>query len=177
VASYYYLAASLPLLKWDEPAPMSVEEFLRESKSNMESSDYSILEKTLSGTPCSDSFAEKWVEFQTMVDKELSEARSKKLQMRGDRYKNSGDKEFHISETVRNAVNADNPLQGEMMLLQLKWGFLDDASVNHTFDLAGIISYCLKLRLLERKTYFNQADGNKEFERLLGNLNSIMKGK
>jgi hypothetical protein len=164
------------MLRWEDPAPMSVVKFLEDCQGNMKGKDYTTMTKALAGEPCANGFVRQWEEFQQMVRMELSEQRSKKLNLRGDKYRNSGDREFQISEAVRNAIGAQNPLEGELILLRLFWEYLDDASVNHMFDLTGLLAYSLKLRLLERKSEFDTADGNKEFDGLLGNLKSMMKG-
>jgi len=111
-----------------------------------------------------------------MVKKEMADQRSKKLNISGDKYKNTGDKEIRIVESVRNALSAPNALEGELLIMQLYWKYLDDESASHVFDLEGLLGFSIKLQLLERKSVFNREDGNKEFISLLSNLQSNIIG-
>lgn len=177
MASYYYLVSTLPLLRWEDSVPFSTEYFLSICKGNISKKDYKIIEETLSGKPASHPFVKKWNNFNNSVKKELADQRSKKLNISGDKYKNTGDKEFRIAESVRAALAAANALEGELILMQLYWKYLDEASTNHVFDIEGLLSFTVKLKLLERKSRFDRVEGNKEFKALLSNLQSNILGK
>ncbi len=80
-------------------------------------------------------------------------------------------KKQKISETVRQALSNDDVLQAEMMLIRLHWNYLDDLSALHTFDIEGLLSYALKLKMLQRKkSLFTREEGNAEFKRLFSNI-------
>ena len=176
MASYYYLVSTLPSLRWDNDAPFSTSEFLAMCKGNISEKDYNIIEETFSGKPTSSRYVKNWQKFETMVKREMADQRSKKLNIAGDKYKNSGDKEYRIVESVRNALSAPNALEGELLIMQLYWKYLDDESASHVFDLEGLLGFSIKLQLLERKSRFNRDEGNKEFIALLSNLQSNIKG-
>ncbi len=176
MASYYYLVSTLPSLRWEDKCPFSCDEFLVMCKGNITKSEYNIIEETFSGKPTSSKYVKEWQAFQTMVKKEMADQRSKKLNIAGDKYKNSGDKEYRIVESVRNALSAPNALEGELIIMQLYWKYLDDKSAGHVFDLEGLLGFSIKLQLLERKSIFDRAEGNKEFTSLLSNLQSNIKG-
>jgi hypothetical protein len=175
VASYYYLVATLPMLKYEDSAPFSCDEFLRLCKSNVNKNDYKIITEALSGNTASYKFVKNWHQFDTNVKKELAEQRSKKLNRKGDKYNNTNYKEFRIVEGVRAALAAKNAYEGELLLMKLCWKYLDEESTNHVFDLEGLLAFSIKLKLLERKSRFDKVEGNKEFKSLLNNLQSTMK--
>lgn len=176
MASYYYLVSTLPSLRWEDESPFSCDEFLDMCRGNISKKDYNIIEETFSGRPTSCSYVKNWQKFQTMVKKEMADQRSKKLKISGDKYKNSGDKESRIVESVRNALSAPNALEGELIIMQLYWKYLDDESSSHVFDLEGLLRFSIKLQLLERKSRFDRVEGNREFTALLSNLQSNIKG-
>jgi hypothetical protein len=176
VASYYYLVSTLPSLRWEDESPFSCDEFLVMCKGNISEKDYNIIEETFSGKPTSSKYVKGWQAFQTMVKKEMADQRSKKLNIAGEKYKNSGDKESRIVESVRNALSAPNALDGELIIMQLYWKYLDDESASHVFDLEGLLGFSIKLQLLERKSSFDRVEGNREFVSLLSNLQSNIKG-
>lgn len=183
MSSYYYLVATLPMLRYEDSSPMSHEAFLELCHGNISDSDYRLVcSASLSSSAASDAeggkshpFLRKWEGFRDMVAKELNDQRARKLELGGDRYKNDGDKEYRISETVRAALAASNPLQGELLLMQLYWKYLDDLSGLHTFDIEALLAYAVKLQILERKSRFTLQEGNSEFKRLFSNLQSKIK--
>lgn len=176
MASYYYLVSTLPSLRWEDDSPFSCEEFLLMCKGNISEKDYNIIEETFSGKPTSSKYVKNWQSFQSMVKREMADQRSKKLNIAGDKYKNSGDKEYRIVESVRNALSAPNALEGELVIMQLYWKYLDDESASHVFDLEGLLGFSIKLQLLQRKSSFDKVEGNREFMALLSNLQSNIKG-
>ncbi len=179
MSSYYYLVATLPMLRYEDDAPMSHEAFLELCHGNIGDSDYRLVQAAslvaVEGEPCKHPFLRKWNQFRDMVAKELNDQRARKLELGGDRYRNDGDKEYRISETVRAALAAPDPLQGELLLMQLYWKYLDDLSGLHTFDIEALLAYAVKLQILERKGRFSLQDGNSEFKRLFSNLQSKIK--
>lgn len=172
MASYYYLVASLPALRYGGVLPFSTEAFLVQCKTQVSPHHYQLLETALAGTPSTQHFLNSYQNFAQMVKKELTEQRSRKLGLNDPSYRNDADKEARISESVRQALASDDVLQAEMMLIALHWKFLDDLSALHVFDIEGLLAYALKLAILERKSLFTQEEGNAEFKRLFSNIQS-----
>jgi len=162
VASYYYLVATLPTLRLDGPLPFSTETFLALCKTQVSDHHYNLICKALSGEPATHPFLKAYQHFSAMVNKELVEQRSRKLSLSDPAYRNDGDKEGRISDTVRQALAQDNVLEAEMLLLALHWKFLDELATLHTFDIEAL--------LLQRKSLFTREEGNAEFKRLFSNI-------
>ena len=99
----------------------------------------------------------------------------KKLSIDDQRYRNTEEKQPRIEEAVRMAMGAETPLQGELVLLQLLWKYVDDLSIGHVFDVEFLLAYHLKLQLLIRKELFSPMEGNAEFKRLFSNLQTNIK--
>ena len=170
MASYYYLVATLPMLRFDGQCPFDTDSFLEQCKNQVTSRDYQTIVSALSGRSSSHPFLKKWQHFSSMVKKELNDQRSKKLGLSVHTYRNEGDKEFRIGETVRQALSNENALEAELALLSLKWNYLDEISALHYFDVEALLSYAVKLQLLERKSLFTKEEGYAEFKRLFSNL-------
>ncbi|MFA6844532.1 MAG: DUF2764 family protein [Sphaerochaetaceae bacterium] len=172
MASYYYLVASLPALGYDKQPSLSVEGFLSQCKANMGPRDYHLIECAISGESVGNSFLLRYQRFCQMVKSELSEQRARKLSLPLEKYKNNGPKSYVISDAVRMAISNENVLSGEMILIVLKWKYLDEMCAQHVFDIEALLSYALKLSLITRKNLFSQEAGNVEFRRLFSNLQS-----
>ncbi|MBI9094856.1 MAG: DUF2764 family protein [Sphaerochaeta sp.] len=172
MASYYYLVATLPLLRYESQGPFDTVSFLEQCKSHVREHDYQTIVSALSGRNSSHPFLKKWQQFASMVKKELNDQRSKKLGLSTPKYRNEGEKEFRIGEAVRQAISNENALEAELSLLSLKWKYLDEISALHYFDVEALLAYAVKLQLLKRKSLFTKEEGNAEFKRLFSNLQS-----
>ncbi len=170
MASYYYLVATLPLLRYESQVPFDTASFLEQCRTQVSERDYRTIASALSGRASSHPFLKKWQQFASMIQKELNDQRSKKLGLSAARYRNDGDKEFRIAETVRQALSNENVLEAELSLLALKWNYLNEISALHYFDVEALLTYAVKLQLLERKNLFTKEEGNAEFKRLFSNL-------
>jgi len=170
VASYYYLVATLPSLRYDGTLPFTTDAFLALCKDQVSNAHYLLLEQAVEGVASMHHFLSRYQHFADMVKKELTEARSKKLSLSDPAYRNDGEKEARISDIVRQALASDDVLQAEMLLIKLHWNYLDELSALHTFDIEGLLSYALKLKMLQRKSLFTREEGNAEFKRLFSNI-------
>ncbi len=170
--AYYYLVATLPMLRYEGGLPFDTASFLEQCKSQVSESDYQSLESALSGRHASHPFLKKWQQFASMVKKELNDQRSTRLGLTEPKYRNDGEKDFRIGEAVRQALSNDNALEAELSLLSLKWNFIEEISALHFFDVEALLSYAVKLQILERKSLFTKEEGNAEFKRLFSNLQS-----
>ena len=63
-------------------------------------------------------------------------------------------------------VKEGNPLQVEMNLLHFRWKFIEEQEANHYFDLDAVITYYIKLQLLEKLFTFNKTEGQERFKAL-----------
>ena len=68
------------------------------------------------------------------------------------------------------AVNAENPLEGERLLLDLEFRRLDDMIGLHNFDEYALYGYAMKLQLLERQRTFRYDRGKQAFDGLMDNI-------
>jgi len=156
---YYYIIASLPLLKFTEPPAISSKNFITESEKWLSLDDFAILSKVdinnflinEKDTP----LLKKWKEFESLIRRELAFYRRAKRQ--GAEYKIRKDLTSIIQES-------SNPLEIEIKLLGIRWDFLEEQEIEHFFDLDFLVIYYLKLQILERLASFHKEKGKQRFE-------------
>ena len=162
MASYYYLIASLPTLSSDGEMPMTYEEFLHNCEGNVSEEKFRIL-KDLTLDSTDGPLLKEWNATYGMLIRELNSQRSAAL---GKSYPKDFDKDGVNAQVVATALAAKDPLESEQILLDYEFELLDTLVGLHTFDDQELFGYALKLKLLERKSCFEQEKGQAEFEHL-----------
>ena len=163
MASYYYLVSSLPMLKTQGEPPMDYAAFLGMCKTAVSSGVYQTLEVESDKGP----LLSEWAAFYKALSRELTYQRNVKL---GRPCPIPADRDAAIVQTVTAAVNAENPLEGERLLLDLEFRRLDDMIGLHNFDDHALYGYAMKLRLLERQRGFRYETGKRAFDGLMANI-------
>ena len=166
MASYYYLISSLPMLKTQGEPPMDYAAFLAMCKTAVSGGVYQTLE-TLTVESDKGPLLSEWAVFYKALSRELTYQRSVKL---GRPCPIPADRDAAIVQTVAAAVNAENPLEGERLLLELEFRRLDDMAGLHNFDDHALYGYAMKLRLLERQQGFRYETGKRAFDGLMANI-------
>jgi hypothetical protein len=156
---YYYLIASLPLLKFAESPTISSKNFITEAEKWLSKEDFIHLSKVNinnflieeKDTP----LLRKWKEFEYLMRTELAFYRRAKRQ----------DAEYKIRKDLTSIIEeSNNPLEIEIKLLGIRWDFLQEQEIEHFFDLDFLVIYYLKLQILERLVSFNKEKGKQRFE-------------
>ena len=166
MASYYYLMASLPMLRTEGEPPMDYGAFLAMCRGNVSDSVYAELEK-LSVESDEGPVLKEWAAFYGVLKDELVYRRCMKL---GRTCKAPVDRDAAATTVVNAAVNSENPLTAEQMLLRLEFEKLDEMVGYHNFDERALYGYAMKLQLLERQRTFDRETGREEFSSLMDDL-------
>ncbi len=166
---YYYFAASLPMLSLEGKLPFSKEVFLSDCQRLMDPQDFSLVRSLLEDdarpVDTNNAFYKEWVENVRKFRNEMVFYRAAKTSkdpyayMRGTRYP-----EPYFVEVIEHASKSANPLSAEKMMDYVQWQFLDNLSVGHYFDFEFLMSYALKLKILERYDAFNSSKGKEAFD-------------
>lgn len=172
MASYYYLISSLPMLRADSAMPFSYETFLGLCAANVSKEKYRLLEN-LRVSSTEGPLVEEWAKFYGVFSRELTYQRNVRL---GKPCEAPVEHEEEITRTIQTALNTDNPLVAEQLLLDLQFRRLDSLIGLHSFDDQQLFGYALKLRLLERLTVFDSAKGRAEFQRLFDGIEEQIQG-
>ena len=166
MASYYYLISSLPMLKTQGEPPMDYGTFLDMCRTAVGSGVYKTLEE-LTVQASSGPLLSEWASFYQALSRELVYQRSVKL---GRPCPVPYNRDPGIVRAVSEAVNAENPLEGEQILLDLEFRRLDGMIGLHNFDDHALYGYAMKLQLLERQRLFRREAGKRAFDGLAAHI-------
>jgi hypothetical protein len=156
---YYYLIASLPLLKFMEPPSITREVFLAQVEKWLSVEDFILLNEADINNflhhPKDTLLLRRWKDFEYSTRAQLAFYRRAKRQ----------NAEYRIRKDLGSIIQeSSNPFQTEIKLSRLKWDFLEEQEIEHFFDLDFLIIYYLKLQILERLFSFDKQKGKEKFE-------------
>ena len=167
MSEYFYVVASLPLLRYDEQPPVTREYFLAACEGNIEPRHFVLvsqagnenLEDNNHGSPV----LESWINREINLRNNLVELRARKkgtdpsTQMRDCPYVPGA------SQVAQEAYSLDSPLEAEELLGRGRWDFLDQLESGHYFDEEKLVLYSLKLQILERRARWQAERGEAVF--------------
>lgn len=159
---YYYFVAQLPFLEFGKPLSITREWFLTEAEKWLNKKDFQILHDVNINdfvVKNQDSkLLKQYKRFEYNIRYELSKLR--KARKKGEKYK--------ISALFSKIISENNPLEIERKLLYLRWKFIEEIELGHYFDLEYVVSFYLKMQILERFFSFDKEKGKQKFESLSG---------
>ena len=156
---YYYIVSSLPMLEFGEKPTISYEDFLNSCRTQLSPCDMEIIEKA-------DEWKE-WGRFSIALRNEIAVFRAAKKSKDPAKYIHGDDnRDPLLIPSAHWAVNLDSPLEAERFLDQLRWEKLEELSKGHYFDIDFLVTYALKLQILERWQTINSQDGMQVLESL-----------
>jgi hypothetical protein len=170
---YPYLIASLPMLHFGMKTPFSFERFLELCRPHIPKKDYLLLRSL----PQPGQYFEqgkrhpviqKWIEFDTGLRNELVRRRAQKKHiepatyLRPDSYSVSSVSTAVLAATIHTSV-----LDAEKTLDEMRWKALEDLATGHYLDLDFLITYSIKLLILQRWENIRSADGRILLEHVL----------
>jgi hypothetical protein len=165
---YYYLAASLPYLKFREEPPFTMEQFLEECEKWLSGKDMQEIRESLrppvrevsgSGRQNGGSFSpvlREWITFNSALKNDIAAYREERK--KGGEKKPSGE--------AGKILEAGDPLEMELYFEKVRWEFLDDLAAGRFFDIGKLIVYCVQLSILERLAKFEKDKGETFFHEI-----------
>jgi hypothetical protein len=173
VAAYYYLIASLPMLKFNDSPPISRDKFLTEAQKEVAQHPFAQLCSLFSDERAIDHpYLKEWDTFNEEVNSLLAHLRSQRLNFT---HKEEVKRDPKLEAKLREIVQNPNPLEAETQLMQLYWERATELSRMKVFTIEVLFTYAIQLNILERKALFTQEAGNREFNQLFTTLQSIIK--
>jgi hypothetical protein len=152
---YYYLTASLPMLEFGMKTPFSYEGFLSFCGEQLSPDDVKAVERaSISGFEDEKEpylALREWKKYNIAVRNELVRIRARKKTkgpsqyIRGESYLGTDDVGF-----LQWISSQDSPLEAEFSLDKARWQKLEELEKGHYFDIDYLITYCLRLQILER---------------------------
>ncbi|MDR1910063.1 MAG: hypothetical protein LBQ35_09155 [Spirochaetaceae bacterium] len=176
--AYYYLAAQLPALAYNQGAPMTSEAFRELALTQLSAADAALLdyctldpasgpEDPYTGPlPAVDpAFIDKWRGWERALRLNLARFRSLKVKREGA-LPDAPDYPTGAVAAAKAAVAMDSPLEAELFLDKARWDAIEAFQGIQYFSRNTIYGYLLKLRLLERRALFKAEEGFTEYKGL-----------
>jgi hypothetical protein len=171
---YYYLIASLPELKMDEPPGVSLEQFIFRCQGILDQSAMHDLNKVLTRDTngIRSAQAAQWLAADTQLRNAVARMRAAHLNIDAIGFiKDHSGARMYIESAVRDAFARDNPLERELALDKCRWFILDELAFADRFGLGAVIAFGVKLQIVERWCGYNAAAGREGFDKfILNNL-------
>ena len=171
--SRYYFLSSLPMLRFSDASPMKWEDFISQAVGNVSEQDLRLLEGIVDGKDGGNGFLIRWADFNAKLDDAVNTRRRQILGRQGEESLILRDPEFE--QTANAALNAKNPLEAEILLMQCRFDYLENAKGFDPFSESALLAYALQLRILLRKAMFNSEMGNSEYRKLFEKLQNELK--
>jgi hypothetical protein len=105
----------------------------------------------------------RYCRWELALRNELARLRAGRLQKPVEKHLKAGDPEWDGLKTAQAAFQAEDPLQGELLIERDRWSFIEALSANKYFDIEYLVSYALLLQALERRALFNAELGQQEY--------------
>lgn len=172
MAYYYYYIASLPALSFGGAPPFSVDAFVEKSRDWIPEKDFAILSaaKELRDAPAAHPAYAQWLSWERALRNQLVEIRAGRLKRDPARFLQGADRPPPaVAAAIADITKLDDPLAAEYRLDQLRWHFLDELAACHLFDLQYLLTYLLKLVILQRWASMNEEAG----ETIVNELSTI----
>jgi hypothetical protein len=172
--TYYYFSATLPFLQFKDSLPFSVEEFLRQAEGILSEDDYAFVTALLSNQiDLSEIKNDLYIKiFQQNQDfrNALAAFRAERAgkdaldYVRGSKFKSA-----YLDEVFHQAAKEHDLLQGQRLIDQAYWSYLEELEMGHFNDLIFISVFGLKLKVLERYERVESNEGRDKFEEYKNN--------
>ena len=165
--TYYYFGASLPVLSFQGQLPFTVAEFIDDAHRLLSKPDAQLTVRVLNGehVETGHPVIARVFDFERSLNNHIAVYRAQKHNkdplsvVRGEHVVNP-----ELTQLVKDAANATDPLEGEKILTKGRWRFYDDLMVGEHYTLAFILLYGLKLKIVERFHNFASPKGREKYE-------------
>jgi len=172
---YYYLISFLPALVFGTKTPLSFESFRQTCETHLSPKDNEILKKITANENNNaglNRFYDEWHRWDLAIKKELGGLRAAKMSPDNESRSFQSSPDRDTREIIYPILSANNPLEAEILLERARWKHLDEMELGIYFDFEKIISYALKLKIMERLESFDPVEGGIRFQETLDALSS-----
>lgn len=157
---YFYFAAQLPMLSFDNLEEVPTKDFFLEEASKwLSKTDLDVLNSVnieLFKTDKKSMILRECCAFEYELRQELTKYRKSQKE----------DFEYKSNFFPMSLVKEGSPLDAEKKLLLFRWEFLEEKQLGHYSDLDYLIIYYMKLQMLWRLMSFNKEHGLESFKNL-----------
>lgn len=166
--SYYFLAASLPMLSLGEPPPIDMTEFLSRCGTELSDPDMQALRDLLEGRESDSPFASQWHARDRQIRNAIARQRGIQSNRDASRFlmEHAG---FDVASDalVEELMGRANPLEKEMGIDRLRWRVLDEIAGLDMFSPAAIMAYGVKLQIAHRWAALDEQAGHDKLDEIV----------
>jgi hypothetical protein len=167
LSNYYFVAASLPMLRYDNPAGITRAYFLDLCKAHLSPVDFQLLAEAelfgFSARAPRSAIYKKYRDWETALRNELTILRAAGSGRRADPSLRPAEIFLSAKALAKRVFNEASPLRAEELIDEARWQQLEELELGHFFDLQRLLVYYLKLQLLGRRALFNPEEGKTIF--------------
>ena len=179
MAGYYYLISSLPMLMFDEKAPIDLETFDDACIGQVSERDMKILDKVNLLPPSEEEFnfpansaAERFRQWEVCLRNRIAAHRAPQGKDIHNYLHEEKSCFCEIDTGIQEAFALKNPLEREKYFDRMRWHALEDIEAGHHFDFDKLCVYKLKLLLLEKWNKRQRPEGVKNLDSMLEDIDS-----
>ncbi|MDX9899796.1 MAG: DUF2764 family protein [Spirochaetia bacterium] len=180
MSSYYYFTATLPSLQPNASAPpIAYAEFIEMAGRFLSPKDVAVIscarlfipeDARFPAMAASSELLSRYYRWELSLRNELARLRAGRLQKPVEKHVKPGDPEWEALKTAQSAFQADDPLQGELLIERERWGFIESLAVNKLFDMEYLVAYALLLQAMERRACFDVERGQEGYRTVYGSV-------
>lgn len=167
---YWYLVASLPMLRLGEKPSMDAVAFRAACAGHLSDEEMADVEAILEnrepkagGTP-----AVRWWNDEVQLRDAVVRIRAKNRGADASRFIRPHDGfSVAIEKRVADAFTRPNPLEQEMELDRARWALADELALTDPFGFAGVLAFAAKVRLTDRWAQMDEEVGKMKIEKLI----------
>ena len=170
MSQYYYLAASLPMLRFEDMSRIKTDDFLEDCARLCKAGDFNKVQSFKLGkseTLQRSGIGLLWQQAEYGLRNELVKLRAKKHNIDQDMYLRKEAVNPALASKARDVFETQSPLKAEILFCKILWEILNDLEVGHLFDLDFLIIYYLRIQILERVSSFKPETGKQKLESIL----------
>ena len=176
--AYYYTAATLPMLFYDNQLPVRREDFLDICSRTMSEADFQAVETctiAVEEEGKTGGFAGQYRAWEIALRNALVKVRAKEQGLDEREFLREGGDGFGVEEIASSAIKIDSPLEAEHFLNRARWHYVEELTSGHIMDLEYLQGYFLQLQILERKESFQEDKGFQNYRKLYEDILSVRK--
>lgn len=180
MSSYYYFTATLPSLQASASLPpMSYIEFVEMAGRQLSAKDAAIIadarlflpeDGAFPASASSSALLGRYYRWEFSLRNELARLRAGRLQRPVEKHVKPGDPEWEALKTAQSAFQAEDPLQGELLIERDRWAFIESLAINKMFDIEYLVAYGLLLQAIERRARFSAERGQEGYRTVYGSV-------
>lgn len=161
--NYYYLVASLPSLRMEDPPPITLDLFRSLCGKHLSEADLTAMESALDEagrTPAAHPFVAAWRNTCTQIRNAVARQRATRLQRDVTPCLRPHEGfDVWIESAVSEAFQRPNPLERQRALDRLLWERAGEISAGDPFAPAAVFAYAVRLQIAERWAAMNDDSG------------------